>query len=182
MKHLFIVLTVLLITVAVAAPYLNRGAAPGTEPVVVWNLRAVRGAQETFRGTVQLDRDGDGIAEYGDLTSLSRVDPPLLGGPFGRPDAAGLVTAGGYRYRLCLPEGPDAAERRWCCYAWPDAGSPERVAYVITHEGMLLRALDSGYRGDVGPEPDAAFLPGGGPAVEEEGADGNVWSALGSGR
>jgi hypothetical protein len=113
---------------------------------------------------------------------LSRVDPPLFGGPFGRPDAAGLVTTAGYRYRLCLPEESDAAEWRWCCYAWPDAGSRERIAYVITHEGMILQALDSGYRGDAGPEPDAAFLPGGGPAVDEEGADGNIWSALGSGR
>jgi hypothetical protein len=88
----------------------------------------------------------------------------------------------------------DLAETTWCAYAWPvNYGNSGHRTFMVSQTGDIVATEDGEYTGSAGPAPDAAFRPpraqdgedlgadGGirGPmAVDEEGADGNVWKRV----
>jgi hypothetical protein len=84
------------------------------------------------------------------------------------------------------PPDPDLAERVWCTYAWPiEYGPGSYRTYFVNQDGTVLFTDEPAYEGWSGPEPDAAFLPGGeeeivGPvALDARGDDGNIWRRWG---
>jgi hypothetical protein len=109
-------------------------------------LRTLHTAQQVFTAACAVDLDGDGVGEIGTLGELTgfdalrgraangRFDPPILP-PSIRPTGShGTAARAGYLFRLYLPgrDGAwlrvdedagrldvDAAETRWCAFAWP---------------------------------------------------------------
>jgi hypothetical protein len=160
------------------------------ENAAVAMLRNVAAAQEQLRSRGVLDRDGDGVGEYGFFRDLvaDRGDDssPLLSKSYtphllGTGESAVLRSA--YCFRIFLPgaEGlgvpeqgvrslsvaPDLAEKSWSAYAWPsvcdDSGS--RAFFIDERGGVFATPVEEGpYRGaSAGPAWDAAL-----PAAAED--------------
>jgi hypothetical protein len=130
------------------------------------------------------------------------ISPPIMSAALAQVDRTGIVTKSGYAFAIFLPDasgrgwvhetgpaataalsgpvGADAAEVRWCAYAWPIArGNSGNRCFFVNDAGDVLQSHNEVYphQGAVGlPDPGSAFLPGGtGLAIGTTGADGNVW-------
>ena len=116
------------------------------ESAAIATLKNIASGQRQVQERVQIDRDGDGVGEFGYLAELSgrvairgtsrRVDPPVLSRAFGNV-SNGCVSRSAYLFRMYLPGAdgrwlpeadrggasqrvePDLAEERWLLYAWP---------------------------------------------------------------
>ena len=136
-------------------------------------LRGIADAQAELHGRALLDRDGDGVGEYGSFGELSGAvalpatgepfDPPLLPRAF-QESSEGVLRRAGYRFAIYLPDrdgcgirldsvaidspvDPDACEGDWCAYAWPEALDEWNSVFFIDHSGASLCApavLDDG--------------------------------------
>ncbi len=139
------------------------------------------------------------------------IPVPLLSGAF-KSLGEHCIHRSGYRFRLFLPAAdgrgivecratgddpplppglltlastatdPDAGERHWCAYAWPETyGNSGDVTFFIDETGVVLGTDDPGYHGDSGPRAGSAYRRGGRdvmtgpPAVNARGQDGNTW-------
>jgi len=124
--------------------------------------------------------------------------PPMLSGAFRTIAANDAVHRFGYAFRVMLPgnEGrsvsesthapladgvtdPDAAEQRWCAYAWPVSPSSGRRTFFVDDRGAILVTSDARYAGERAPDFDAALAA---PDPESSlpprtirGRDGNAW-------
>ncbi len=199
---------------AKAPPAASRAAAlrrDANEIAAMATLRNIIAAQAHFQATALSDEDQDGVGEYGSFAELSGalgvrdgtiLNPPVLSAAF-RQVARGRVETCGYRFRIYLPQtggqpvgerekggispcevDADAAERAWCCYAWPVEGDGR--TFFTNQEGEILATSEGGYSGDRAPPPYAAFRSASGlttpTAVGEEnsrGADRWVWKPVG---
>ena len=131
------------------------------------------------------------------------LSPAVLSPALANVNANGIVTKSGYCFRIYLPakggaaareRGPagpltapvdaDAAEVRWCAYAWPvSIGNSGNRAFFVYESGDVYqcandRAKYSGPSG--GPAFDAAFAPSGKPGwgklvLGTAGRDREVW-------
>ena len=97
-----------------------------------------------------LDQDQDGRGEHGFL-GRGVLDQDAVGAE------RGILERNGYAFEIWLPDeegrglslldaelgrppGADAAERHWCCYAWPiRPGLTGRFVYFINEHGTLLQ-------------------------------------------
>ena len=132
------------------------------ESAAIATLKNLRAGQRDLRERVLVDRDGDGVGEYGFLAQLAGVaelpgggvaDPPLASKAFGNV-VDGRVLRSGYRFAMFLPRAgggwlselpdggepdgvdADAAERSWLLYAWPVAPRRSgRRSFVIDEHG-----------------------------------------------
>jgi len=118
---------------------------------------------------------GQGVRDIKGKPTNTMVSPSILSKSFARLEGPGFVRRSGYIFRIFLPkrdlsgivEGetdyganvdPDAAEKLWCCYAWPMAATsswpwkrkvqPKRVFFVnqigsvFYYENKDLKYLD----------------------------------------
>lgn len=148
---------------ACGCPLLQAPAA-GDEPFTAaetraaLRLRRLAGAQARFQAAGRLDRDRDGLGEYGFLSDLALAGEQSAGPPrdadylylvyLPGPDGRGL--AGG---EPC----PERCGRAWCAYAWPVAERPGAARLFFVEQGGSVRfAPGRGGR----PRWDAACPPG----------------------
>jgi hypothetical protein len=173
--------------------------------VAAWaSLRSIAAAQAKFKSDKRIDRDRDGVGEFGYIAELAGCAPmpgsgelvePYLSGAFKYLQPDGTIRRSGYRFRMFLPgpggkgegEGstnvdPALAEQRWCAYAWPaDHGNTGSLTLFIDQEGTILCTDDARYSGDRGPEPGAAYGSGGLASItgqaraDAKAQDGNIW-------
>jgi len=187
----------------VAAP--AKRAKKTNELMAIATLRNTLAAQAQFQSIAIVDRNNDGLGEYGTYAELAgavecrgtqrRLQPPVLGPAFAKL-AGGRVTRGGYHFRIYLPgpkgaavaEKADAklAETAFCVYAWPVAAGQR--AFFINQTGVVIAVEGSRYSGDRAPPPYAAFaLVDGKPATAITGklspgkpaSDGLSWKPVG---
>ncbi len=178
----------------------------GSEVDAVVTLRNLASAQAQFSASAAVDRDRDGLGEFGTFAELSgavalrgrgiSLNPPVLSGVFRTGSAGGVVRRSGYELRLHLPTSdgvagvdgvdadPDASERRWCAYAWPTRFDYSGLrTFAIDHNGEIWATTSELYDGPSGPAPDAAYAPDAGGQIGDAmsgivGADGNVWRRI----
>jgi hypothetical protein len=159
------------IVAAVAIPNLLSARLGANERAAVATLRALMSAQAQFQAMAFVDRDGDGLGEYGALAELmgavplpggAVIDPPLFS-PGRGSFAGGCLEMNGYYYRVFLPgrngepirervEGgrdgaidPENAEIAFAIYAWPkEYGAGGFNTYLIDAEGEVLQAAPNG--------------------------------------
>jgi len=167
-------------------------------------------AQFQVLAAADRDRDGRGefgtFLELSGAMALpggtAALDPPVLSGAYRRPLADGRVSRSGYFFRILLATntgtgfsgdndlmgddsltpGPTAGELYWCCYAWPVVyGESGNRTFFVNQSGDIFATDHSGYDGDDGPTPGAAFRKSGPrkivgrTAAGTAGQDGNVW-------
>lgn len=162
---------------SIAFPSLPGAHPPGSHPdesAARATLVRIADAQLEFRRRHRLDRDGDGVAEFGWFSQLADEAAPLLPEPFRRP-TSGRIERGNYVFELWLPastgswisesgQAPidvDGAEQRWLAYAWPMHGSSARRVFHVDATGTVLARTNDGgrYCGHVRPAPVDAALP-----------------------
>jgi hypothetical protein len=177
------------------------------EAAAIATLQNLISAQAHIQASGLIDGDADGNGEYGgfrEMTGAARgrmhrpLLPPILSGAFRSLNGNGEATRSGYLFRIYLPDregygvgepergftdemvDPQACERAFCCYAWPqEAGRTGVRAFFTNQEGDIL-FTDATYSGTgAGPRSDAAFLQAdsimGPKASGGRGADGNQW-------
>jgi prepilin-type N-terminal cleavage/methylation domain-containing protein len=199
--ELMIVVAIIAIIAAIAVPNLLSARLAANESNAIATLRNVVSSQAQFQQSAAIDSDGDGTGEYGffgDMSGLFTLDshsgpnvnvlnPPVLAASFRNIDAAGVVTKGGYCFRIYLPDAAGAGitedgtqanggqplviadanncELGWCMYAWPMAfGSTGNRAFFVNQQGEImftLQAVNQAYTGvAAGPIATAAFIAG----------------------
>ena len=116
-----------------------------SENLVRWRLRReLFPRMRAYQQQKQLDRDTDGIGEYGSLRAVGAGLTAVNWWPWGDD---------GYHYRLFLPTGTnaglqsdlnpplthhDAQEQYWVCYAWPKRyGEAGKRCFAITERGRV---------------------------------------------
>lgn len=124
-------------------------------------LKALSTGQEQFKNAVAVDRNQNGIGEYGTLDELAGTkacrgdgpqfaESPFLPPSLGGADERGVVVRNGYCFVCFLPTGPTGAtatdlasvdvaanEVCWIGYAWPlDASDPLAREYVMDAQGQ----------------------------------------------
>jgi hypothetical protein len=164
------------------------------ESAAIATLKNLSSAQQAFRDAHTLDRDHDGVGEFGWFADLTNCDPPQLSKSFRSP-RNGTIIRSGYRFRIWLPaatggwvhggEGThsavDAAERQFRIYAWPDSPASGKRAFFIDEHGDVLEAPNAEHRyaGASCPSPDAAMPRNSVPEAlgyeNHTGMDGNPW-------
>ncbi|HLV59956.1 MAG TPA: hypothetical protein VKY51_00985 [Fredinandcohnia sp.] len=142
------------------------------EKSAVATLRALHWAQGIFRQRAYLDADGNGEGEFGTLRQLAAADPlpsgstipaPLTPGGPAQLDGELLVT-GGYCFRIDLPEGTHARERRFVAWAWPMLEGIGTRRYCLDQDEQIWEAPAGPHVGcQAGPPPstcppDAGFV------------------------
>ena len=115
------------------------------------------GAQEGMQMDCILDRDGDGIGEYGSLAEiLERGDPPGGRGlatmirSF-RADLGEGRCCEYYLFKVFVPKEPDLAEYVWCGVAWPlkyGRGGVRRSFLIVRSSRIGMLWLNRGGRCD----------------------------------
>jgi hypothetical protein len=161
----------------------RRGA---NESAAIATLKNICSAQAQYQAAGVIDRDADGVGEYGYFADLATGNPPLLSAAFAKVGsqagvAGGVIVRSGYIFQMFLPDAShrgvaearsggtgsnppnaDSAELTWCCYAWPASfGNSGRRAFFINQEGDVLGTKNLLHRYSGGtkvPSPDAAFL------------------------
>ncbi|MEQ1633185.1 MAG: hypothetical protein ABL997_12480 [Planctomycetota bacterium] len=159
------------------------------ESAAIATLKNIATAQRAFRDAAHVDRDGDGIGEFGSFGELAGsanlrwasansgaplpLSVPLLSRAFATL-VDGCVERSGYRFRLHLPSGngtfvsdafervcANTAETRFCIYAWPTGESAgKRVFFVDEQDDVWAsRNDDLRYCGRERPIPVDAALP-----------------------
>ena len=158
------------------------------ESAAIATLKNIASAQERFRTRRSVDRDGDGIGEYGWFAELAGRAEPVLSSAFAAP-VDGLVTRSGYRFRLWLPSGNgawthagqavpsdrDGTEQHFGVYAWPVGTETGRRVFFVCENGDVLatKNTDWRYRGDTAPPVDAAW------PSSDAGAERGDWGHVG---
>lgn len=141
----------------------HTGFINANESAAIATLKNIASGQRVVQERAQIDRDGDGVGEFGYLGELSgrvpirgsdrRVDPPVLSAQFGNV-VDGCATRSAYCFGMFLPgDGgrwlpespsggasgrvlPDLAEEAWLLYAWPvHYGERTRRRFVIDAAG-----------------------------------------------
>lgn len=134
------------------------------EKSAVASLRALHWAQGIFRRNAYVDVDGNGEGEFGTLRQLAALDPlpsgdrlatPLAQFPPVTPDAQ-VFEKGGYCFRLDLPEGSHARERRFVAWAWPALEGIGTRRYCIDQDEQIWEAQAGSFVGcQSGPAPSS---------------------------
>jgi type II secretory pathway pseudopilin PulG len=133
------------------------------------------------------------------------INPPILTAALSMVDGQGIVTKSGYAFVIYLPDasgkgwvhetgpagaaalsgavGTDAAEERWCAYAWPVArGNSGNRCFFVNQEGDVYQSANDGARhsGVGGPVPADSAFPAGSlePVPGQAGADGDAWKIV----
>lgn len=176
LRILATVSAILLLVWSIAVPSFPGAHPPGSHPhesAARATLSLLASAQRDWHARKLLDRDGDGIGEYGWFSQLAAASPPLLSERFAKP-TAGRIERGAYVFEIWLPaDGEqwlseaaqqsvdiDGAEQRWLAYAWPrDASLPRRVFCVDATGTIRARNNDGRYAGHARPVPVDAALP-----------------------
>lgn len=166
---------------------LTKARHKANESAAIATLKNIVSAQAQVQASGIIDRNGNGIGEYGWFAELAgvseiklpdgktaRVAPPVLSSKFSTIEQ-GRLTRSGYHFQLFLPGSssqpiadglPDAgqAEVLWCCYAWPTVhGSSGERAFFVNQAGDVLatRNTTAKYSGTNNPpQPMSAFLAG----------------------
>ncbi len=196
--ELLIVVAIIAIIAAIAIPSVLSSRIISYETAAAASLRSLVNAQSTFVTRCVVDQDGDGSGEYGFFRELTGIAVPrtravklpvgdVFSVSFGALDANGVVTKGGYCYRMYLPTagGPATTEAgglpapnpldannqetRWACYAWPiDYPYSGYRCFVVNQQGEVHQASneDPGGQGIYSgpgdfPAPGAALVPNG---------------------
>ncbi|MEM7199521.1 MAG: hypothetical protein AAF628_04600 [Planctomycetota bacterium] len=163
---------------AAARADLQTASIEAGEAAAVALLRLLHEAQTRAAASAAVDRNDDGVGEFGYFGDLVATEPPLL------PPAAfavrgGVVAARGYYLQTWLPTAtraavseadsggpgsttpdPDASAAAWCGYAWPiERGRSGTRAFFINQEGTVLVTDNEQqrYGGERAPEPYAAY-------------------------
>jgi len=148
-------------------------------------------------GTVQEMTGACGVRQSPDGSKRGApLSPPSLPAAWATIDAAGVVTKGGYAFILYLPDdsagggwvhetgngesasvtgsiGTDAAEARWCAYAWPvQRGSTGSRCFFVNETGTVLQSAN-----DVARHSGASSPPPPGSA-SAAGGDGDTWTPV----
>ena len=136
----------------------------------------------------------------------SRVNPPIMSQALANVDPGGIVTKSGYCFVIYLPDsskqggwvhetgpagsvglaggtgrvGVDAAEVRWCAYAWPVArGNSGNRCFFVNQDGDVLQSANDNakHSGPMAPPPPESAFPQGkaAPVPGQPGRDGDVW-------
>lgn len=175
-----IALVAMLSTVAV--PNYLSSKADANEATVVRTLRAVAAAQDAFRRAAIVDRDGDGIGEFGTLRELAAGAAPRgraksVQVDIGPVDARGLAHHAGHLFALFLPDAtgrgiaddrarrnhvdPELAERHFTCIAWPvEQGRTGTHTWLVDASGLVRRGRSTSWSGEGSPPPAGAAVIG----------------------
>jgi hypothetical protein len=185
------------------------------ETAAIATLRNIAAAQEQFLTSGAVDVDADGAGEFGGFRELSGgtelrgepgrgpLDPAVLSGAFRNPDALGVVSRSGYRFRILLPEAdgqpicPDAegvdlerirpalSARAYLVHAWPiEHRAGQTRTFVIDPDGRVFATDHGRALGPEGPDPAAGLRPEGaasllgGIAAESADAGGQIWTEV----
>lgn len=133
-----------------------------TEKSAVSTLRTLHWAQGDFRKGAFVDADGDGHGEFGTLEQLAAVEPLPSGRLLpaslvptaGTRLANGVLAAGGYCFRVELPEGADARERRFTAMAWPmTRAAGQKIFCLDQNEEIFESPNPAGWTGCDAPPP-----------------------------
>lgn len=164
------------------------------ESTAIATLENIASAQEQFRRRGSIDRDGDGLGEYGWFAELAGGAEPVLSHAFAAP-VDGCVTRSGYRFRMWLPTGNgawahagqavpsdrDGAEQHFGVHAWPIDKATGKRAFFVGENGDVLATKNTDwlYSGASAPPIDAA-LPSSDAGAERGdwghvGCDGRQW-------
>ncbi|MHC4599290.1 MAG: DUF2950 family protein [Planctomycetota bacterium] len=140
------------------------------------SLKAIATGQEQFKSAVTIDRDGDGIGEYGFLSELAGTrrgrcsDPVSQSSPYipsilGKLGPKGIACKAGYCFRLYLPgaDGPleegtaipevdpklvDLHEKNYVVFAWPiQTGRTGLRFFAISALGQVFSVEPSPFSG-----------------------------------
>lgn len=190
--ELMIVVVIIAVIAAMALPNLLAARLSANEAATIGTLRSLVSAQAQFQSRALVDRDLDGVGEFGSVAELAGsvflrgstrfVTPAILSSSFRAINAQGEVSGKGYLYRLFLPDasgtglgelpngGPaagideDLAESAWCLYAWPQEYQMSGVrTFFINQSGDILMTADKDYSGPGAfTHPGAAFRGSGG--------------------
>ena len=119
--EIMIVVAIIAVIAAIAIPSLIASRLSSNETAAIGTLKTLHTAQSQFQQRALVDRDGDGVGEYGGFRELSGavspraaagapanplLRPPLMSDAFGitlRP--WGHVQRNGYLFQICLPLG-----------------------------------------------------------------------------
>lgn len=167
----FLVILLALVGVAIPGFQTNCAQRPGAnESAAIASLKNIAVAQEQVQLAGWIDRNGDGVGEFGSLPILagqpfdlpigpdaivsSQVEPPMLSAAWLDADRDEFVRSA-YRFRMFLPAvgggfvsasssesiDPERATREWRCYAWPERpGQSGRRVFVIDQTGQVQSA------------------------------------------
>jgi hypothetical protein len=155
------IILLLLVVGAVSLPDRTAGLLAAADARAVRTLGEIAVAQVLARSTRRIDRNGDGVGEFGflpDLLAGGAGGPPALGVPFEETNRPGLFRAGGFIYHLLLPAAdgtaldlpqaaavdPRLAEQVFLAFAWPERpGREGRRAYSVNQDLLVLENVAS---------------------------------------
>ncbi|MCR9243415.1 MAG: hypothetical protein NXI31_00180 [bacterium] len=204
------------ILIEVADRAIRSVAADRNEQAAVATLRNIGSAQAQCQASGVIDVDGDGRGEFGYFAELAgklnvrgddakKIQPPVMSVAFARVQQ-GSVERSGYLYRIYLPGAedqplpeattgggkgravdPDAAESRWCAYAWPATATSGTRMFFIDQHGDVLQCENADDQGnarqhgrDRAPVPNAALVEAGGMskprAIGRRGGNSEIWT------
>lgn len=173
------------------------------ESAAIATLKNIHSAQSQFRAAAWIDRDRDGLGEFGWFRELAAAAPlrgtgsplaaPLLSRTFGQL-TDGRVMRSGYCFQLWLPahrggwlaEGgsgaidADAAEENFHCGAWPLSEASARRAFFTDATGTVWACSnrDRRYCGTGRPLPGRALVPPGAALANMEMLGAGDWCAV----
>lgn len=202
------------VRITVSRDLLQRRRMNANESAAIATLKNISSGQSQCQASGVIDVNKNGQGEYGMFAELSggkavrgsqrSMTPPVLSAAFRNIDD-GVVSRSGYCFRMILPGKDDEpvsedanggvdvaaidaanAERRWCCYAWPQyAGQSGQRVFLITQAGDVLAALNTNriYSGrDKAPGGNAARIGPGGlaapVAANRVGVDKQKWQVI----
>lgn len=164
--ELMVVVAVVSVIASIALPNLLASRVTANESSAIATLRSVVTANSQFKSQVAVDRNSNGVGEYGYLAEMAGTvvkrdtatpsQPPTLPRKLGILNQS-VVNSAGYFFELYLP-GPNGiplaeaanggenalvddtlSEAHWVMYAWPaDLNSTGRRAFVTSAAGDIL--------------------------------------------
>ncbi len=186
------------------------------ETAAMATLKSLTSAQATVQNQGRIDADRDGQGEYGtflEITSQSgvrdtfvpgtipgarfggrgsKINPPIISTSVWAVDADGIVTKGGYCFRIYLPDtanpagfvhetgpaekvglaggtgmvGVDLSEVIWCAYAWPvEYGKSGTKAFFVNQANDVMQSSNEAAKWSgtqKAPPGNSAFCKGAG--------------------
>ena len=190
--ELLITIAVIVILSSIAVPNFQSGRMQSNETAAIATLRAIASAQAKFQVSATIDRDSDGMAEFGTLGEMSGSTPVVGTGELLAPtylprslgllDANGRVSKNGYLYAIYLPDAaglgvpetaarradadPNLAEMAYSVVAWPArVGATGNFTYYLNGSGDIVKTREGRYSGDANvPAPGCALV--GAPSVD----------------
>jgi hypothetical protein len=162
---------------------------PGAnESAAIATLKNLAVSQEQFRMAGYLDRDGDGVGEFGTMRELGGEDSgrlttamsvPLVSRGMIPKEAGGRFLRSGYYFQLYLPDGPqgwtlpratslcdagaDDAEQQFLVLAWPASfDETGKRCFFVDGNGTVKAAKNDDWKfsGETKvPSPTLTTLP-----------------------